>query len=274
MKRIFLKSAVLALLLGAFSAGAAQAEILRIGTEGTYRPWTMAGPSGEVTGFDADIGKAICQKLQAQCVWQVQNLETLIPALAKGRFDMVLSSLSVTPQRAGRIDFSAPYAQSSGRFVVKAGSDLAKISDKKVFYQKLAGKAVGAEAGTIYAQYLQTYLPDSKIQLYGTFDELLTDLNSGRLDAAYEDISVWGAYLGQNKNSGFVYSAVSAAAADENGILSAGIAAGLQKGNDALRARLDKAICALAADGTLKRLSEKWFNGTDISAPCGNGQAH
>jgi len=246
---------------------AANAETLRIGTEGTYKPWTMADANGKVSGFDADMANAVCKKLGADCVWKVQNLETLIPAVANGKFDMIWSSVSATAARAKKVDFSVPYAMSRGRFVIRANSPLAQIKDKDALFKALADKPVGAESGTIYAQYLQAGLPDSKIQLYGTFNELLTDLGSGRLDAAYEDITVWGDYLANNKNSGFVYSPVDIKS-DPKGILGGGASVGFRKGDNALRERVNKAICALEADGTVKKLSEKWFSGEDISVPC------
>jgi len=249
-------------------AGSAAAEQLRIGTEGTYKPWSMADANGNVSGFDADMGNAVCQKIGAQCAWQVQNLESLIPSLAKGRFDMIWSSLSATPNRAKKIAFSVPYAKSEGRFVVRKDSPLAKITAKPDLFNALDGKAVGAEAGTIYAQFLQTYLPDSQIKLYGTFNELLTDLDSGRLDAAYEDVTVWSNYLANNKNSDFIYSPVDMSADEDAKILGGDVAVGLEKGNDALRKRVNKAICELEADGTVKKLSEKWFNGADVSTQC------
>jgi len=264
------KWAAFGLALSILTAAAANAETLRIGTEGTYKPWTMADASGKVTGFDADLGNAVCQKIGADCVWKVQNLETLIPSLAKGRFDMIWSSVSATAARARKIDFSVPYAMSRGRFVVRENSPLAKIKDKEALFAALKGKPVGAESGTIYAQFLQAYLPDSKIQLYGTFNELLSDLGSGRLDAAYEDITVWGDYLANNKNSGFVYSPVDIRS-DAKGILEGGAAVGFKKGNKQLRERVNKAICELEADGTVKKLSEKWFSGEDISVPCAKG---
>lgn|GEM_PF-308055 len=258
---------------GLYTVAAAQAEPLRIGTEGTYRPWTMADANGRVTGFDADIVQSVCRKIGAQCSFVVQNFDSLIPSLIRGgRFDIIFSSLSISASRRQKIDFSVPYAQMQNLFVVRKESPLAAVKDKDSLFAALKGKRLGVQNATTHAFYAEKHIGGADLRSYDTFDDLLMDLANGRLDAAFADTAIWSAYLAKAENSRrFTYVKVIIPMADDPATLGGGVAAGLPKGADTLRRRINQAICALEADGTVKRLSEKWFNGADISAPCEAG---
>jgi len=90
-----------ACLSGFFCAPVSVKETLRIATEGTYRPWTMADARGHVTGFDADLAELLCKKFEVQCTFVVQNFDSIIPSLGVGRFDVIMSSLSISQERRG-----------------------------------------------------------------------------------------------------------------------------------------------------------------------------
>jgi len=252
---------------------AAAAEPLRIGTEGTYRPWTMADADGRVTGFDADIAQSVCRKIGAQCSFVVQNFDSLIPSLMRGgRFELIFSSLSISASRRRQIDFSVPYAQMQNLFVVRKDSPLAAIKDKAALFAALKGKRLGVQNATTHAFYAEKHISGADLRSYDTFDDVLMDLANGRLDAAFADTAIWSAYLAKPENSRrFAYVDVVIPMADDPATLGGGVAAGLPKGADALRLRINQALCALAADGTVKRLGEKWFNGSDVSVPCAAG---
>lgn len=282
MAKIFQRSGIkLPAVLGFFClwalvfAAPARAEMLRIGTEGSYRPWNMVDANGAVTGFDADVAGLVCQKIGAQCSFVVQNFDTLIPSLSRGgRFELIFSSLSVSDSRRQSIDFSVPYAQMQNLFVVRRGAPLAKITDKAALFKALSGKKLGVQNATTHAFYAEKHIGNADLHSYDTFDNLLMDLANGRLDAAFADTAIWSAYLAKPENSRqFAYVPVVIPMADDPATLGGGVAAGLPKGSKALRGRINAALCALEADGSIKKLSEKWFNGADISASCSGAAA-
>lgn len=243
-------------------------ETLRIGTEGTYRPWTMADANGRVTGFDADMAALVCQKLKAQCSFVVQNFDSLIPSLAAGRFDMIMTSLSISEERRRQIDFSVSYAEMPNSFVVPKASPLAGIKDKQALLKALSGKKIGVLNAATHALYIEKNIPGADLKTYDTLDQMQMDLTAGRLDAGFSDVLAWNAYLARPENRDFGYVDVVIANAEDPSTLGEGIGIGLPKGRARLKEEVNKAICALEADGSVRNISEKWFDGADVAVQC------
>src|SRR3546814_20485521 len=82
----------------------------------------MVNAGGKVSGFDADVGNALCKELDKKCRFVVQSFDSLIPALGANRFDLIISGMSVTPERSNRILFSIPYAVDDAIFVLPKNS--------------------------------------------------------------------------------------------------------------------------------------------------------
>jgi len=264
-----LKTILMAACLAAFAGGPGSAkDMLRIGTEGTYRPWTMADARGRVTGFDADLAALLCKKLDAQCSFVVQNFDSLIPSLASGRFDMIMTSLSISQERRQRIDFSRPYAEMPNMFVVPKHSPLAQLKNKQALLKALAGKKIGVLNATTHALYIEKNITSADLKTYDTLDQMQMDLTAGRLDAGFSDTLAWDTYLAKPENRNFRYIDVVIPGQDDPSTLGEGIGIGLPKGKEQLKERINKALCALENDGSVKKISEKWFNGMDVSVPC------
>src|SRR3546814_15279070 len=94
----------------------------------------MVNAGGKVSGFDADVGNALCKELDKKCRFVVQSFDSLIPALGANRFDLIISGMSVTPERSKRILFSIPYAVEDAIFVLPKNSPLvgAATSQEKI----------------------------------------------------------------------------------------------------------------------------------------------
>ena len=97
---------------------------LRIGIEAAYPPFAMKTPEGAITGFDYDIGNALCAEMQVKCVWIEQEFDGLIPALKVRKFDAVLSSMSITDERKRSVDFSNKYYSTPAKLAMKAGTQI------------------------------------------------------------------------------------------------------------------------------------------------------
>ncbi len=144
-------AAALSILTGAASA---KEGVLTVGTEGDAPKFSMADAEGHVTGFDADVGNAICGELKVKCQFVVQSFSTLIPSIDTNRFDVIISGLGITPERQKRIDYSVPYASCPQYFAVPKGSPIANLTTLPEILKSLDGKDVGAVNGTTDAKYL------------------------------------------------------------------------------------------------------------------------
>ncbi|MBC8158624.1 MAG: transporter substrate-binding domain-containing protein, partial [Alphaproteobacteria bacterium] len=143
------------------SGAAVAADKIRMGTEGAYPPFNQIDPSGKLTGFDVDIGNALCEQMKADCTWVTQDWDGIIPGLLAKKYDTIIASMSITDERKEAVDFTERYYSNSLRYVGKKGSGLD--------INMLKGKSVGAQRATIAGQYLEDNMADKvDIKLYDT----------------------------------------------------------------------------------------------------------
>ncbi len=94
----------------AIGLGSAQAgEVLRIGVEAAYPPFSSKEPDGTLKGFDIDIALALCEKMGRECELVEQGWDSIIPALLVGKYDAIVASMSITKERLKRVDFTKKY---------------------------------------------------------------------------------------------------------------------------------------------------------------------
>ena len=243
--------ALIMLLLGLGANAAAVAETLRLGVEGAYPPFNYVDKQGQPAGFDVDIGNALCAKMKVQCVWFVQDWDGIIPGLLARKYDAIVSSVSITPQREQAVAFSIPYYSYLVQMVAPKGSQLLPTADS------LRGKRVGAQRGVVAAQWAQARLASSsQIKLYDTQDNANLDLAAGRLDAVLADRAALYAWLQTEDGQRFAFRGEPIRFSERDG---GKVAVALRKGSDALRARFDAAIQAIRDDGTYKAINAKYF---------------
>lgn len=252
--------------MAASTQGALAEGTLSVGTEGEYPPWSIADAAGNVTGFDADVANLICAKLEMKCDFVVQAFDGLIPALQAKRFDVIVSGMSITVDRKKTIDFSVGYAELSNKVVVAKGSDLAGIADIPTLLTALAGRTVGVQAGTTHAHFMEKLAPDAILKTYDSLDQMQIDLSTGRIEAGFADVSALQSFLDKPEGANFQFVDVNITSTYDP-TLGEGIGIGIRKEDADLKARIDKAICELGADGSIKAASLKWFK-MDISRPC------
>lgn len=243
-----LRLAVLAVAVG--GSAAAQSGELRIGTEGAYPPFEYRDASGQLKGFDIDVGNALCVELKVKCTFLPQDFDGLIPALKAGKIDIIISSMSMTPERAKVIDFSKPYYISASQFVAAKNSGI--TDDPKT----LQGKTVAVQSGTIHQAYLEQNLPDIAEKAYNTIQEAELDLEAGRVDAFLADKLITYDWLVKSGNAkGFDYVGKPVVGP----LVTGQIAIGIKKGDTAMKARLDAAIDQLLASPDYDKLSGAYF---------------
>lgn len=249
-------------LLAGLVLGSAHAETLRIGMSADFPPWGYTNPSGEVVGFERDMGDEVCKRIGAQCVWANQGYDGLIPSLMIGKFDLVISGVSVTDERKKRIDFSIPYGDAPYQFATPANSSLSELKTREDLEKALQGKIVGVQSGTTHDMVMMRHFKNVDVRRYQRNEQLADDIVLGRLDAALLELSVWQALM-KDRDGKMILVGPLLSSADypEFG---EGIAMGMKKGRTELKKRVDGAISAMIADGTMKEISEKYF-GYDVS---------
>lgn len=260
----FISKTLICASLALLGSQAAVADTLKIGTEGGYPPWSMVDAAGKVTGFDADVGQALCKQLGADCKFVVQAFDSLIPSLDAKRFDLIISGMSYTPERAKRISFSIPYAVEDAIFVLPKKSELVNADKEQTIFDGLAGKTIGVQGGTTHGAYLSKMAPKTTVKNYDTLDQMQIDLDAGRLDGTFADLTSQSKFLHKVGEENFALSKLVIKGSSDPETLGYGIAVGIHKGNAELKAKVDAALCKLIEDGTIKSSSEKWFD-IDIS---------
>ncbi|MBA1295026.1 ABC transporter substrate-binding protein [Pseudomonas lurida] len=233
----------------AFSA-TAMAETLKMGIEAAYPPFNNKDASGQVVGFDKDIGDALCAKMKVEkCEVYVSDWDGIIPALNAKKFDFLVSSLSITDERKQAVDFTDPYYSNKLQFIAP------KATDFKTDKAYLSGKTIGAQRATLAGTWLDDRNMEDdynvKVSLYDTQENAYLDLISGRVDGILADKYVQYEWLKSKDGSNFEFKGEPVVESDKIGIA-------VRKG-DPLRERLNKALAEIKADGTYKKINDKYF---------------
>jgi octopine/nopaline transport system substrate-binding protein len=271
----FVKTVGLALLGSALAIGgaAAQEKTVKIATEGAYAPWNFTGAGGKLEGFEIDLANDLCARMKVKCEIVAQDWDGIIPALQAKKYDAVMAGMSITEERKKTIDFAGPYANSPNGFLVAKNSPLAKMpgmgeafnlstqqaaAEKAIEAYKplLKGKTVGVQTSTIHSNFADKYLKGTaEIREYKTTEAHDLDLAAGRIDAVLADATAIIGTLEKPEFKDYVLTGPSIT----GGLLGAGVGVGLRKGETELKKSFDEAIQAAIKDGTVKKLSEKWF---------------
>jgi polar amino acid transport system substrate-binding protein len=239
----------------ALSAGVASAKDwtkVRIGTEGAYPPFNNMEADGSLVGFDVDIAKALCEEMQVECEFVVQDWDGMIPALQAGKFDAIIASMSITDERKEVIDFTDKYYNTPPAIAAPTGSDLTGVTA-----EDLAGKRLGAQSSTTHSNYAEEHFPDADLQLYPTADEYKLDLESGRIDAAIDDVVVLSEWL--DTPEGACCRIVGTLTIDPviNGI---GAGVGIRKEDTDLKEMFNAAIKAIRENGKYEEINNEYFS--------------
>lgn len=219
--------------------------VLKVGLEGTYPPFSFVDENGKLTGFEVEFGELLAKELGVKAKFQPTKWDGILAALESKRLDVVINQVTITDERKKKYDFSEYYTVSGIQALVRKG-DEAKY-DKP---EKLAGVKVGVGLGTNYEQWLKQNVPQADVRTYEDDPTKFQDLRSGRIDAILVDRLA--AFDMVNKTKGAMALTGAPFARQEAGIA-------LRKDNPELLAAINKAIDKLRADGTLKKLSEKYF---------------
>jgi len=244
-------------LLATQAASAADRKLV-IATEGAYPPYNLVAPDGTLQGFDVDFANALCAKIHAQCTIVKQDWDGMIPALIARKFDVIVASMGILPEREEKVDFTIPYYMSPTGLVATKTSGIKVGADGHVDPASLVGKKIGVQRATGYETYARKNWPGATITVYDAPESADLDLTGGRIDARFDD------YILLKKG---VLAGEGAAALElvgktwpETAFGSKGEGIAVRKGEGDLRDALNKAILEMRADGTYKAINDKYFD--------------
>ena len=251
---------------------------VRIATEGAFAPYNFTKPDGTLDGYEIELSKILCERMQVKCAMQAQAFDGMIPALNAGTFNAIMAGMSATAKREEAIAFSIGYAATPQTFATFKSSPLAKMPhDGEVFSLTtnedgarkaieelrplLKGKVIGVQGSTIGLNFLEKYMKDIvEIREYKTMEQHDLDLNAGRVDLTIGSL----AYLTEAVKKPDNKEMTIAGPRFSGGVIGRGTSVGLRKGDTELKAMFDKAVQSAKDDGTITRLSMKWF-GFDVT---------
>jgi octopine/nopaline transport system substrate-binding protein len=251
---------------------------LRFATEGAFPPWNWTESDGTLAGFEIELNKDLCARVKVECEMQAQAFDGMIPALNLGKFDAIMAGMSVTPKREEAVLFSIPYGTTGQTFATLKSGSVGQLPGTGALYslstdepgaiaalEKLKpiikGRIVGVQSSTIAAAFLDKYLKGVvEVREYKTTEQHDLDLLSGRVDMVMASMAYLSTLKAKPGNADIIVTGPRF----QGGLLGKGSAIAFRKSDTALKAKFDAAIVAANKDGTIKRLSNKYF-GYDVT---------
>ena len=233
-----MRKIILSALLATFVLGSAYAETVRMGTEAAYPPYNFLNDDGEVDGFERDVGDLLCARANLDCVWVVNDWDSIIPNLLSGNYDTIIAGMSITDERDEVIDFTQEYyPPSPSVFMALSGADV-----------DLDSGVIAAQASTIQAGYVAG--TSATLVEFATADETVAAVKNGEVDAVLADGDYLIPMISESNGEFVAVGEVS---------LGGGVGMGIRESDGDLKAKMNAAIDSMKADGSLNTLIKKWF---------------
>ncbi len=227
-------------------------KIIRFLTDDEFPPFQYLGPDGALTGFNVEIARAVCEELKVACTIQARRWDTLLDALAERSGDAVIASLKDSDANRARVDFSAPYYLTPGRFIALVGAPA-----RQVLPETLIDVSVGVEAGSAHEAFLRKFYRAARLVSFSSAAEMHTALKNGEIELAFGDaptLAIW-----MNGADSENCCAFRGGPFLEPAFFGNGVGVALRKGDAALRRALDYALQRLDERGAIAELYLKYF---------------
>lgn len=221
---------------------------LTVGLEGTYAPFSYRNKSGKLTGFEVELVKAVAKEMKLKPVFVQTKFDSLVAGLNAKKYDVVFNNMSINPERKKAYTFAQAYLYTDSVMITKKGSDIKNASDLK-------GKKAAQTASSDFGQTAQK--KGAKIVSAPGFAEALDLVDSGKADVTLNSQDSWGVYKKAHPKTD-LQAKVTKALGETTA------APMLNKKDKKLAKAITKAEKALLKDGTMKKLSEKYFD-TDLT---------
>jgi arginine/ornithine transport system substrate-binding protein len=226
---------------------------LKVAIDPTYEPFTFKTADGKPTGFDVDIAEALCNEIKRKCTYVEQVWDSMIPGLQAKKYDVIVSSMSITEERQQVVDFTDKYYFTPSRIVVKTGTPFTDLASLK-------GKKIGVLKGSTQEKYAMGELKPAGASIvpYEAQDQVYLDIKSGRLDGTVADqVEVNGGFLSKPEGAGYGFVGP---VLNETKYFGTGVGVALRKEDTALKDQLNTAIKAIRGNGVYETVSKKYFD--------------
>ncbi|MBR9870396.1 MAG: transporter substrate-binding domain-containing protein [Gammaproteobacteria bacterium] len=231
----------------AMFASGAQAQDLRIAFDVPYEPFEYKDDNGELTGFEVELASAMCEELEANCEFVIQAWDGMIPGLLARKFDLIMSSMSITEERAKRVLFSDPYYITPGGWFGPESFNT-DVTD----LEAMKGKTVGVQRGTTMDTYVTENMHSAvTIKRYTTAEDMVLDLEGQRIDVAFVDYPVGEQTILNREGFKEVGEPVK---------LGEGVGVAMRKRDAKLAKEINAALKTLKENGTYDTIMAKYFN--------------
>ncbi|AKH15879.1 MULTISPECIES: ABC transporter substrate-binding protein [Deinococcus] len=247
MKKVALTLAALTLLTTAQArtwAEIKQSGTIKIATEGAFPPFNLL-KGKELTGFEVDLANALAKQLGLKVQWVTQPFDNLLIGLGQDRYDFVIASHGITPERQKAVDFTSPHYCTGGAVVTKPGGPMNAAA--------LKGKTVAVQVGTTYLENVRKVPGVKDVKTFPKDTDAQAALMAGRVDAWVGD-KFTGLDLVKAQKGKVVQGSL---------LFNEKIGMAVKKGNSSLVKELNAALAKAMSDGTYAKLSGKYF-GTDV----------
>jgi len=234
----------------AVASGGSDRPVVRVGTEGTYPPFSYRDPSSnELTGYDVDVMKAVGEEAGFDVEFVEAPFDSLFAGLDAGRIDAIANQVTINDERSARYAFTEPYTYSNGVIVTAAGTDdITSLAD-------LRGKTTAQSETSNWAQVARD--AGARVQSVEGFAQAAALLAQGRVDAIVNDNIAVLDYLASTGSDDIKITGDASDEVSEQALV-------FRQSDTDLRDRADRALQALRDDGTLADISEGYF-GADVS---------
>ncbi|MFC0523554.1 transporter substrate-binding domain-containing protein [Pontibacillus salicampi] len=223
--------------------------VIKVGTEGTYAPYTFHDDEDKLTGYDVEVAREVGKRLDLEVEFMETKWDSMFAGLNSERFDMIANQVGIKPEREKKYDFSTPYTVSTAVLVAKEGND--SINS----FEDLQGATAAQSLTSNYKDIAKEY--GAEITGVEGFNPAMQLITSGRADATVNDrLSVLD-FIQKKGDNAQVEIVDREEEASESALM-------FRKGNEELVEAVNGALKEMKEDGTLKQISEKWF-GEDVS---------
>ncbi len=220
-------------------------EELTVALTGKYPPFSFYSKEGRLSGFDVDVAKAVAKYLNRDLRLVATDWDGILAGLLLGKYDAIIGSMAVTPERSKKVNFSLPYYISGAQLFIKE-KDKARIESISDLY----GKKVGVGLGETYEHYILNNHPEIEVVAYKSTVDIFQDMLNNRISGFVTDRLV-GLY--QTEKGGMPFVPAGELLYEEK------MAIPVRKEDDRLLVGINNALRKMQKNGELDALHEKWF---------------
>ncbi len=231
-----------AMLFTLAACGEKEDNTLTMGTNASFPPYEFVGDDGDITGIDAEIAKAIADKLDMELEIKDMDFDSLLTAVDSGTIDVVLAGMTVTDERKESVNFSESYATGVQVIIVKEGSEIATVDD-------LEGKTIGVQSGTTGDIYCTDDYGQENVKQYANGSLAVAALSNGQVDCVVIDNEPAKAYVEANEGLKIL----------DTEYLTEEYAIAIAKDNDKLLEKVNTALKELKDEGKIDEIIAKYI---------------